>query len=411
MEHKLLPALLATVIGASLALTAPDALACSCFPPNLAQQVDAQDHVFRARIRGPEILFQGDRWYRARVQRTYKGCLKRGDLVLLKTPSSGAACGMQLSTKTTYLVTAQDDGPFYGSLVLSFGSCGYTRAWSSVSSGEKTYLKQRYNCCGESCACADDSAPVQCFADPCQVTSCPVGTCVSNMCGGCNAEYSLDSGVSVCEACAEDSDCPWGQGCSTEGICLPTCTSDEDCGDSAWCRSTQAGGQLCTAYQQEGDHCGGYTPSWALTKCAPNLVCADVPTLIPDAPGVCRRPCTSTADCDTGSYCDTAGLCRESGACQSADDCSLDDNVWPHAQCIGYATCNPFENTCAWQCGEGPTCMDLGAVAFGFCDAVIGYGVVNNDCVLISGCDAQGYPLFDDLPDCYETCLPGQLPK
>jgi hypothetical protein len=55
--------------------------------------------------------------------------------------------------------------------------------------------------------------------------------------------------------------------------------------------------------------------------------------------------------------------------------------------------------------------MDLSAVAFGFCDAVIGYGVMNDDCVAISGCDAQGYPLFDDLPDCYETCLPGQLPK
>jgi len=163
MESRLFSTLVSILIGACSVLWAPDALACSCFPPDLTQQVNTQDHVFRARIRGPEIVFQGSRWYRARVQRTYKGCLKRGALILLKSPSSSPACGMQLDTKTTYLITAQDDGPFYGSLVLSFNSCGYTRPWNTLSADELTYLKQRYNCCDDTCVCADNTLPVQCF--------------------------------------------------------------------------------------------------------------------------------------------------------------------------------------------------------------------------------------------------------
>ncbi len=48
---------------------------------------------------------------------------------------------------------------------------------------------------------------------------------------------------------------------------------------------------------------------------------------------------------------------------------------------------------------------------FVWCEMMLGYGVVNGDCELISGCDDQGYPLFDDLAACYETCLPDLLPK
>jgi hypothetical protein len=55
--------------------------------------------------------------------------------------------------------------------------------------------------------------------------------------------------------------------------------------------------------------------------------------------------------------------------------------------------------------------MDLQGVQFGLCDSVLGYGVINDDCVTVNGCDAEGYPLFADLPDCYETCLPDKLPK
>jgi hypothetical protein len=168
---------------------------------------------------------------------------------------------------------------------------------------------------------------------------------------------------------------------------------------------------LCTPYRQEGQSCGGFTPIWAQSQCAPDLNCADFPAFISDAPGVCRRPCTTSADCDSEQYCDTANLCRDPGACIAAPDCAVADNSWPHAECLGFATCSASGNTCEWHCGEGPTCDDLQSVHFGLCDMVLGYGVVNDDCVALSGCDAQGYPLFTDLPDCYESCLPGQLPK
>ncbi|GMH36055.1 hypothetical protein BSKO_03923 [Bryopsis sp. KO-2023] len=43
--------------------------------------------------------------------------------------------------------------------------------------------------------CPPDKPEVQCFADPCQVTQCdafPNAKCVSNFCGGCNADFFVD---------------------------------------------------------------------------------------------------------------------------------------------------------------------------------------------------------------------------
>jgi len=400
-------------LTAMMLLPAPDAHACSCFPPDLTQQLNTADNVFRARIRGNGIVWKNYRWYRARVQRVYQGCLERGDRVLLRTSASSAACGMQLQKNTTYLVTGGDGGAFYGTSMVTFGSCGFTKAWSSVTQEQTTLLNGQYNCCEGKCGCADGSMPVQCFADPCAMSSCPHGTCTANYCGGCHAEYTLDSGYGVCSPCEANEDCPWNQNCGNGGQCMPGCQEDDDCGDDHWCRLTDAMDEsmVCVPYAQEGESCGGYTPIWAVSKCSPEQTCTDVPQLVMDAPGTCRLPCTDDDGCAANQYCGSGDVCREDASCWAAGDCAAAGNAWDAVACEGYATCGQWTNACEWHCGSGPTCEDLSEVIFGWCDMVLGAGVVGDTCQMISGCEDQGYPLFDDVPACYETCLPGLIPK
>jgi hypothetical protein len=319
---------------------------------------------------------------------------------------------MELQKNTTYLITGGDGGAFYGSSLVTFGSCGFTKPWSSLTGDQKAFLNNRYNCCDDKCGCANGSMPVQCFANPCDVSTCPQGTCEANYCGGCHAEYTLDGGYGVCAPCASDEDCPWNQSCSSEGQCLTGCQDDADCGAEHWCRTTQSMETMeCIPYAQEGESCGGYTPIWAVTKCAPDLICTDVPEFVMDAPGKCRRACEGNDDCAADQYCDSGGVCREDGGCWNLDDCTADGNAWAAVMCEGYATCDQWTKTCAWHCGTGPTCDDLSGVMFGWCEMILGAGIINGECTWISGCDAQGYPLADDLLECYEVCDLDALPK
>ena len=78
--------------------------------------------------------------------------------------------------------------------------------------------------------------------------------------------------------------------CDTE---TPTCETNDDCGDSRFCRPTTMnvdGPKECVLYSKEGDSCGGYTlPSYE-SRCHPSLECANtMGPMIADAPGQCRR--------------------------------------------------------------------------------------------------------------------------
>lgn len=41
---------------------------------------------------------------------------------------------------------------------------------------------------------------------------------------------------------------------------------------------------------------------------------------------------------------------------------------------------------------------------FGVCAAVLGWGFKNGVCTSVSGCDDQGYMLYDDEAACAEVC-------
>ena len=55
------------------------------------------------------------------------------------------------------------------------------------------------------------------------------------------------------------------------------------------------------------------------------------------------------------------------------------------------------------KAGCSPTCDDLSNIDFGPCDAVLGVGVINGECQVISGCSSP-VPLFTTIEECESQC-------
>eukprot|EP00058_Branchiostoma_floridae_P018952 XP_002604441.1 hypothetical protein BRAFLDRAFT_79259 [Branchiostoma floridae] len=70
--------------------------------------------------------------------------------------------------------------------------------------------------------CPVDSPMVYCFADPCTVTACPAtpdATCVSDYCGGCNANFfDTDGGQACCGG--QGQPCETGLPIPRPGLCM-----------------------------------------------------------------------------------------------------------------------------------------------------------------------------------------------
>lgn len=191
--------------------------ACSCIQPNLPQLYYLSSEVLSINALDTKVI-GNFRYYRAQVIQDHKGCYAPGEIIRLQTSLSSASCGTQIPLNTPYLITGDTVGPN----AVSISLCGYNTDLASLDAADQEFLDTRYTCCGNSCACGDGSQPFNCFVDPCQFASCASGgTCFSNYCGGCNAEfYLLPNYVPVCQACADDSDCLFGQSCSAQGECV-----------------------------------------------------------------------------------------------------------------------------------------------------------------------------------------------
>ncbi|MFT5431550.1 MAG: hypothetical protein ACI9OJ_002247 [Myxococcota bacterium] len=463
-------AVLATLVALTALTMGPkQADACSCISTDIASSYNNSTDVIRAQVLFGITIGQ-DQWYVARSLSTFKGCIEKNAWVYIRTASSSAACGVILQTGTQYLLSGSDLQAGWSVPVLSIGSCGFNRPIASLTKADRKFLLSRYNCCGDTCACNDGTQPVNCFADPCMFADCPSGECVANYCGGCNAEFYDQYGQAVCTPCGAGNDCPWTQTCEdgmcvgqcysdqdcgdgfwcgesedpnaktckayseagescggftapwdqkkcakglecvynnqipdAPGVCTQGCESNDDCLSTEWCSPTQDGSSQCKPYVKEGGSCGGFTPSWAQSKCAPDLICTDFPDFIADAPGTCRKQCEDNQDCTEDQYCSGSGVCRDDGSCNKLKDCNTEGNIYIVPACVGYATCN--EGQCGWNCGD-PTCQDVSNVFFGFCDAIVGVGLVNGECTTLSGCDDGGYSLFESIEACKEACKP-----
>jgi hypothetical protein len=379
---------LAALAATLVTVSADVAQACTCLPPTVESSYNGSDDVVRARVLFALNLGSTIRYF-ARVEHTYKGCLQEPEFVVLRTPSSSAACGVQLQLGQEYLVFGHAAGSYWGLTQLAINLCDGNQTFVSLTPEKLSFLDGRMVCCGESCICADGTQPVNCFVDPCEVApACPDGTCVANYCGGCNAEFYYESGYAVCEGeCQADADCPAGH----------------------WCRQAEpAGGEPgasdareCVPFVGEGDRCNGFTLPWAYERCEPELVC-DTPDVIADAPGICRPPCRESADCAPGQYCASDGSCDQDGMCERDVDCNLAGNDYPHIECVGYGVCTE-RSRCGWECAE-PRCLDLAGYDFGACDAVLGHAVIDGACTEISGCSAAPFKLFATLAECRRAC-------
>jgi eight-cysteine-cluster-containing protein len=224
--------------GLALVLHAGVADACSCVPSSVESSYQLSSDVVTARPLFGFVVASEQR-YLAQVTATFKGCTRKGQLVLLTTPSSSATCGASLQLGTEYLINGDRDGSAFGLPKLGFNLCGYNLPADELSAPDREFLDGRTVCCGDECRCADGSQPVACFANPCDVTpACQeAARCEANYCGGCNAEFYDEGGRAVCEpepepgACSSDSDCVQtgcsGQICASEDV-ITTCEFREE---------------------------------------------------------------------------------------------------------------------------------------------------------------------------------------
>lgn len=380
------------VMTAAVLVNAPEpAQACSCLPSTIESSYRDATDVVSADI-WLTLSFGGTRWYLGSVRDVYKGCHDAGELILVETAASGAECGITFQTGERYLVQGDADGSLFGIPRVHTALCAYNVREQLLTEDEREFLASRMVCCGDECECADDSEPVQCLVNPCEVAPpCPEGECVANYCGGCRAEFYDDDGHAVCLPQSE-------------------CETDAECEDDEWCRradpSEQADPALvameCVPFVGEGETCNGFTLPWAFERCAEGLVC-DTPARLPDAPGVCARGCESDSDCAAAQYCSSERVCVADGSCGSDVDCSLPGNDYLRPACVGYGVCGLDSNACGWECGSSG-CGELAGWDFGACEALLGWGVREGTCEAISGCRADPFQLFTSEAECLKAC-------
>ena len=200
------PALIVAIVASCWAIESR-AEECSCLVPDFNRSYENADHVVHLRVL--RLLGQagGQRYYLAVTEeRAFKGCLPTRRQVVLQTPASSAVFEMLLRIGESYLLHGRAAGRRLGLPVLAVALCDANEVWSDLSPEHRHFLDTRFVCCGGRCRCVG-TEEVQCFVDPCEVSTCDVegAQCRVNRCGGCNAEWVDPSGALVCEAAGGDS--------------------------------------------------------------------------------------------------------------------------------------------------------------------------------------------------------------
>ena len=208
------------------------------------------------------------------------------------------------------------------------------------------------------CGADGRTYPSQCAARCVNVEVIAEDSCSASLssCGG----FAGTACASASDTCVDnpDDNCdPSNGGSDCMGICLPapvvSCTVDTDCPSGQWCRTLENMTDLvCVPFASEGDSCGGFTLPWTFERCGSGLQCASVDPLLVDAPGICRRSCANSSECDMAQYCALDSICRPDGSCVVNADCELSGNVYPRPLCLGRGRCNRNEQgmTCGWLC-------------------------------------------------------------
>ncbi|MGM0574843.1 MAG: hypothetical protein ACQEXJ_03810 [Myxococcota bacterium] len=263
------------------------------------------------------------------------------------------------------------------------------------------------NCVCEPCepigACVPGEPPTECKESGCSGEVCASGTVYTD----CEYEPWFEClQHTECGAFAEGGGCGWAQ---TDAFaeCMKKyeepseyCSSDADC----------PAGYTCQCDFSDYDSGGDPAMPTCPTKCVPE-----------DNPP--EGECKSDADCASGEICEIDYCvdcdCAEGdpgcegcgcfGTCQPQQPPS--EACWSDADCGDGMTCNK-EDFClptpgCWTDARAPgaPCTDASGVNFGSCAMVLGWGVVDGQCTLLSGCDDQGFDLFANEEECQQTCV------
>jgi hypothetical protein len=179
----------------------------------------------------------GFRYFRAQVQRAYRGCKLMGQpYILVKTAGNSAACGVDIIPRTEYIMFGslqRESVEGYGTRrVLSVGLCGFFSPFEQLTESQRKELaSRRYedNCPPKLCDDSDKCGPRPPVAPP---IVCPDGssTFYDIQCIDVGYRCQWDVKASSCPACAEDSDCFFTSYCD-QGRCRTkgTCDSNVDC--------------------------------------------------------------------------------------------------------------------------------------------------------------------------------------
>lgn len=225
----------ALALSAGYVGTSFDAQACRCLPPEITRDYASAQKVFTGQVFW-EMDFFYKRFFLVLPKKSYKGCLDTQRWMWISTSNSSASCGANFEFAEEYLFFTSKDGQYGWS--QSTSSCAGNRPVDALSESDLDFLNAREVCCGDSCACADGSAPVNCLVDPCTVSK-PCKTddlakCEPNYCGGCHAEFFGSDGTLLCQgpaSCRTSDDCKEGEYCGAQGECVEdgSCEIDAEC--------------------------------------------------------------------------------------------------------------------------------------------------------------------------------------
>lgn len=202
------------LLFAILALNINYVLACSCLrgdtftrtyfrsltagtPFTLVKVISKQTR--KAKPTGPFPAFGNEVVFKLKVLKISDGCTPRLPYTTFAvTADNSAACGVNLQIGALYIIPLKKGA----NIENRIGLCGFQTLLKNVNKEQRKFMLNRTLCCGDRCKCSNGKPFVNCLVDPCSVSKPPckeAKKCVSNFCGGCNAEWFDSKGLPACE--------------------------------------------------------------------------------------------------------------------------------------------------------------------------------------------------------------------
>lgn len=136
-----------------LAAMVAAAVGCSCVALSFDSLVSQQTDAFRVKIIKALPASDG-KLYVGEVKRVFRGCEKKGNIVMIKTAGNSAACGVSgINKKGTWLIVSNRESDCCKDVIPVFdvNLCSGTSNWADVSKKNRKFLKTLDRACTSSC--------------------------------------------------------------------------------------------------------------------------------------------------------------------------------------------------------------------------------------------------------------------